>query len=190
MRQHRLNVIVLGFLVLMLMALAAFYIWFFAFRGSDATNSNSETNTQVVEDNTLSTNSTNNTANKTNSTTNSTNAVANNTTTPSKGSSSASGNITVTSPAVGTRVGKTFTVSGFAKVFENVVQLRVSDSKGVVLLETFVNTNAPDVGKTGTFTKSLTLEKNPTTSKGKIEFFTSNEATGAEEDKISVAVTF
>lgn len=173
----------------MLIALVAFYVWFFALRNPDTTTNN----TNAAENNTtanvqVANNTTNNTSsNTTNNTSNTTNTTN---TTPSKGSSSTSGNITVTAPSANATVGKTFTVSGFAKVFENVVQVRVKDNKNVILLETFVNTNAPDVGKTGTFSKSLTLEKTATDKKGKIEFFTSNEATGAEEDKVSVPVNF
>lgn len=188
MRQHRLNVILLGLLVLMLLGLAGFYVWLFGFRG--ATSENTSNNTVSTEENTI-TNATNNATNTTNTTNNTTNTSnTTNTTVPSKGTSSTSGNVTVTVPVAGAKIGTTFTVTGFAKVFENVVQIRVRDNKGVILLETFVNTNAPDVGKTGTFSKSLTLEKTPTDKKGKIEFFTSNEATGAEEDKVSVSVNF
>lgn len=196
MRQHRLNVILLGVLILMLGVLAAFYIWFFGFRNSssssdtDTNTANSTTENETATNNTSAntTNTPNNTPN--NTTSNATNNTTTTNTTPTKGTSSTSGNITVTTPAANATIQKTFTVSGFAKVFENVVQILVKDSKGVVLLETYVNTDAADVGKTGTFKKTLTLEKDPTTKKGTIQFFTSDAATGAQDDLISVSVNF
>jgi hypothetical protein len=177
----------------MLGLLVAFYIWFFGFRnnnslsGTDNDTANSTTENESVTNNNTSANITNTSNNTTNNATNS-NTTTN--TTPTKGTSSTSGNITVTTPAANATIQKTFTVSGFAKVFENVVQILVKDSKGVVLLETYVNTDAADVGKTGTFKKTLTLEKDPTTKKGTIQFFTSDAATGAQDDLISVSVNF
>lgn len=188
MRQHRLNVILLGMLVLILVALVAWYIWFFAFRNADETGTTNQANNMNAE-NVV---NTSNTTNATNNTTNSSNTTntTNNTTNTTKGTSSTSGNITVTSPVASAVIGESFTVAGFAKVYENVVQVRVKDDKGVVLLETFVTTDASDIGKTGAYKKTLTLEQEPTDTKGKIEFFTSDAATGEEQDKVIVSVKF
>ncbi len=190
MRQHRLNILLLVVLVLFLLAIVGWYFWYtflYVRSGSPTNTNNTETTVNEVE------NVTNTTSNSTTNTTTNTptnNTVSNNTTTETRNETSTSGNITVSLPKANATLGKTFTVSGYAKVFEGVVKVRVKDDKGNILLSTYVTTNAPDTGRTGTFQKSLSLEKTSTSKKGTIEFFTTDEAKGGERDVVSIAVNF
>lgn len=67
-------------------------------------------------------------------------------------------NIKVLQPISYQTIGKTFTVTGSARVFENVVSIRLSKTANKnVLLTTTVMAQSPDVGQFGTFTKMLDL---------------------------------
>jgi len=100
----------------------------------------------------------------------------------------ASNNIEVLSPRGGDSVKSGFAVKGNARVFENVVSIRLSDSEGNSLVETTTNTNAPDAGQFGPFEKMLTFQTNSDT--GTLEVFQYSAKDGSEIDKVTIPLLF
>lgn len=100
----------------------------------------------------------------------------------------ASQNIEVLSPRSGDRVKSGFAVKGNARVFENIVSIRLSDSEGNVLIETSAYANAPDVGKFGPFEKMLNFQTSA--NEGILEVYQSSAKDGSEIDKVTVPVLF
>lgn len=66
-------------------------------------------------------------------------------------------NVVLYAPNAGALVGSPFTIQGEARVFENVVNVRVRDAKGKVVLEDFTMTAAQDVGLFGPFSLDIFL---------------------------------
>jgi hypothetical protein len=100
----------------------------------------------------------------------------------------ASQNIEVTSPYMGEIVKSGFMVKGNARVFENVVSIRLSDSEGNVLLQTTAYANAPDVGQFGPFEKALKFQTN--SAEGTLEVYQASAKDGSDIDKVIVPVVF
>ena len=82
---------------------------------------------------------------------------------------SSSLNIEVLSPRSGDSIKSGFIVKGNARTFESNVVIRLSDSEGVVLTETFSLANAPDAGQFGPFEKVLDFQTDD--SVGTLEVF-------------------
>lgn len=101
---------------------------------------------------------------------------------------SKSRNIEVLSPRTGDTVKSGFRVLGNARVFENVVSIRVLDSLGNILNETSALANAPDVGQFGSFEKILNFQTND--SSGTVEVFQYSAKDGSEVDKVTIPVLF
>lgn len=99
------------------------------------------------------------------------------------------GNIVVAQPVSGDVVGLPLMIVGQARVFENVFQYRVKDDAGNVLAAGHAMADAPDVGQYGSFTLSVNYEE-PTTATGVVEVFSYSARDGAEQDMVSVPVTF
>jgi hypothetical protein len=97
---------------------------------------------------------------------------------------SASGNIEVLIPRVSDEVESGFTVRGNARVFENVVSIRLSDDQGNVLVQTTAYANAPDTGQFGPFEKML--EYDTDASKGVLEVYQASAKDGSEIDKVTI----
>ncbi|MFO0702393.1 MAG: Gmad2 immunoglobulin-like domain-containing protein [Candidatus Andersenbacteria bacterium] len=98
-------------------------------------------------------------------------------------------NIRVTAPAPYANVTSPLTVQGQARVFENVVNLRLLDANGNVLVETTTMAHSPDVGQFGSFSIDLPFVHATDTS-GSLEVFTISAKDGSEVDKVTLPVTF
>lgn len=104
--------------------------------------------------------------------------------------SSKSGNVTVMEPQLEEDLEYTFTITGFANVFEGTVMIRVKDANGKVLKETFTTAESSDIGKTGPFEVTVTLDEAPETETGTVEVYTESPKDGSEQDLVEVEVTF
>lgn len=95
-----------------------------------------------------------------------------------------SGNIVVNSPISNSSVGSIFVVKGSARVFENVVNYRVTDTKSNILLEGNVLAKAKDVGQFGDFNFTVS----GLTGKGQIilQVFDYSAKDGSEIDKVTI----
>jgi len=105
----------------------------------------------------------------------------------------ASENIIVTSPQVDESITQTFEVRGSARVFENVVTIRLKEKlSGQVYGETQAIADAPDTGQFGDFRAGIKLtDPNLRTNKEFIvEVFQYSAKDGSEVDKVSIPVRF
>jgi hypothetical protein len=98
-------------------------------------------------------------------------------------------NITVTSPAPGEKVTSPMIVRGRARVFENLVNIRLRAADGEVITETFASANAPDVGQFGDFEISVNFTQ-PTQDSGTLEVFSQSPKDGSEINKVTIPVSF
>jgi hypothetical protein len=98
-----------------------------------------------------------------------------------------SGNLYVNKPWPGDSIANPFTMEGRAQVFEGVVNIRVKDSAGNILINTIATTSSGT--QLSAFTKSISYPK-PATSRGVIEVFSLSARDGAEQDKIVIPITF
>lgn len=103
-------------------------------------------------------------------------------------SPASSQNIEVLSPRGGDTIKSGFAVKGNARVFEDVVSLRLSDSEGNVLVQTTTSANAPDVGEFGPFEKVLNYQTSAT--EGTLEVYQSSAKDGSEIDKVTIPLQF
>ena len=95
-----------------------------------------------------------------------------------------SGNIVVNSPVANTNVSSVFVVKGSARVFENTVNYRVTDTKSNVLMEGSVIAKAKDAGQFGDFNFTIS----GLTGKGQIilQVFDYSAKDGSEIDKVTI----
>lgn len=100
----------------------------------------------------------------------------------------ASNNIEVLSPRGGDSIKSGFAVKGNARVFENVVSIRLLDSLGNVLVQTNASANAPDVGKFGPFEEVLKFQSDD--SSGTLEVYQVSAKDGSEIDKVTIPLQF
>ena len=101
---------------------------------------------------------------------------------------SSSLNIEVLSPRGGDNIKSGLAVKGNARVFENVVSIRLSDSEGNILVQTTANANAPDTGQFGPFEKMLNFQTNSDT--GTLEIYQVSAKDGSEIDKVTIPLLF
>jgi hypothetical protein len=101
---------------------------------------------------------------------------------------SASANIEVLAPLTGDSIKTGFVVKGNARTFENVVNVRLSDSNGNVLNETYTTANAPDVGQFGPFNVIINYTTDAT--EGILEVFQYSAKDGSEIDKVIIPLQF
>lgn len=99
-----------------------------------------------------------------------------------------SSNIEVLSPRVGDSVKSGFAIKGNARVFENIVSIRLSDSEGNILVQTITSANAPDAGQFGPFEKMLNFQTNSDT--GTLEVYQVSAKDGTEIDKVTIPLLF
>ena len=104
-------------------------------------------------------------------------------------STSESGNIMVSSPKANSTAGNSVTISGNARVFENVVNYRVLDGKGVVLAEGTTLATPPDIGQFGPFSVTPTWNT-PKTITGTIEVFSTSAKDGSVINLVKIPVGF
>ncbi len=101
---------------------------------------------------------------------------------------SSSQNIEVLSPRSGDKVKSEFVVKGNARTFESNVAIRLYDSEGNVLIETFTLANAPDIGQFGPFEKMISYVTDSQT--GTLEVFQYSAKDGSQIDKVTIPVVF
>ena len=97
-------------------------------------------------------------------------------------------NITVSSPKSQDLVGSPFKVQGEARVFENVVSLRLRDKTGKILFQGTAEAKSPDIGQFGSFEKEIkfkTKEK-----EGFLEVFESSPKDGMDVNKVIIPLKF
>ena len=99
-----------------------------------------------------------------------------------------SNNIEVLSPRGGDSIKSGFVVKGNARTFESNVAIRLSDSEGNILAETFTLANAPDAGQFGPFEKVLDFQTDD--SVGTLEVFQYSAKDGSEIDKVTIPLLF
>jgi len=97
-------------------------------------------------------------------------------------------NIEVLAPRDDDEVEAGFIVNGNARVFENTVNIRLLDSEGEILVETFSTANAPDIGQFGPF--EIEIEYETEDSKGTLEVFQISPKDGEEVDKVTIPLLF
>lgn len=102
---------------------------------------------------------------------------------------SESGNIMVSSPKTNSTIGNSVTISGSARVFENVVSYRVLDGKGIVLAEGTTIATPPDIGQLGPFSVTPTWST-PKTITGTIEVFSTSAKDGSVINLVKIPVGF
>lgn len=100
----------------------------------------------------------------------------------------ASRNIEILSPRGGDIFKSGTAVKGNARVFENVVSIRLTDSEGNILTQTTAMANAPDMGQFGTFEKMLKFQTSST--EGILEVYQASAKDGSEIDKVTIPVLF
>lgn len=98
-------------------------------------------------------------------------------------------NIRVTSPKPGDVVTSPFIVSGEARVFENQLTVRLSNSTGTALFDQPVTARAKDVGEFGPFKVNMHYQfKN--TKEGFVEVFNYSAKDGSIENLVKIPVKF
>lgn len=96
-------------------------------------------------------------------------------------------NIAVYGLQAGQKVSLPLAVSGEARVFENVVNIRLKDKDGSILYQGFVNAASPDTGQFGSFSKDIKyLTKTPTGSEVILEVYWASPKDGSDLDLISI----
>jgi Immunoglobulin-like domain of bacterial spore germination/Sporulation and spore germination len=101
----------------------------------------------------------------------------------------AEANIRLDSPVAGTEGQGLIKFTGQARVFENMLQVRVRDNSGRVLAESPVYASSSDMGLFGPFNKELSYSL-PDSASGWAEAFVYSAKDGSEIDKVSVPVVF
>lgn len=106
----------------------------------------------------------------------------------------ASQNIVVNLPHPNQTVSQTFAIAGKARVFENVVSIRIRDKlTGQIYLTDTVMTNAPDVGVFGDFTYTVQLTPQASLKPRDIlivDVFQASAKDGSDADLVSIPVHF
>lgn len=100
-----------------------------------------------------------------------------------------SANITIDQPTINQSVSSPVTIEGLARVFENVLQVRLKDNNGKILVEQNTMANSLDMGLFGPYQVSL-VYSNPETKTGQIEAFQYSARDGSEIDKVTIPVSF
>lgn len=98
-------------------------------------------------------------------------------------------NIRVTSPKPNETLMSPFLVVGEARVFENVVNIRVTNTKGDVFVQETAYAKAPDAGQFGPFSVNLTY-KFKNTKEGFVEVYHASPKDGSDQDLIRIPVKF
>lgn len=98
-------------------------------------------------------------------------------------------NIRVTSPKPNDKLTSPFTVVGEARVFENVVNIRVTNAKGEAFITETAYAHAPDAGQFGAFSINLSY-KFKNTKEGFVEVYHASAKDGSDQDLIRIPVMF
>ena len=101
-------------------------------------------------------------------------------------SSTPSANISVDSPVSEQNLSSPFEVKGKARVFENVVSIRLTSKSGKILESTTAYAKSEDAGTFGNFDKEIFFKTDE--SGGTLEVFQLSPKDGSEVDKVSIPV--
>lgn len=88
-------------------------------------------------------------------------------------------NITITEPALNATVKSPFILKGTARVFENVLNYRLKNTKGTILSEGYITANAADIGQFGPYEAVIEYTK-PETEYAVLEVFSQSAKDGSE----------
>lgn len=102
---------------------------------------------------------------------------------------SKSGNVVVTSLVPQQELANPFVILGRALAFESSISWRVKDNRGNVIAKGNETTDAPDVGKLGSFRVRAFYDRMPQSANGVMEVFTISPRDGAETDMVRIPVT-
>ncbi|MDD4761898.1 MAG: Gmad2 immunoglobulin-like domain-containing protein [Candidatus Pacebacteria bacterium] len=98
-------------------------------------------------------------------------------------------NIKISEPQEGGTFNLPISIKGEARVFENVVSLKVLDEENNLLLQDFFMANSPDVGEFGNFSYVIdTLLKEPVSDKIIIQVYWDSPRDGSPLDVVSIPV--
>lgn len=105
-----------------------------------------------------------------------------------------SDNITINLPGMNERVGSTFLVKGKARVFENIVSVRIKNKlNGKIYDQGTAYANAKDMGQFGDFTYYAHLKDDPSLKTGDellLEAYQNSAKDGSEIDKVTIQLQF
>ena len=97
-------------------------------------------------------------------------------------------NIVVFNPKEDATVSYLFDNEGKARVFENVVSIKLKDKNGKILFQGNANAQSPDAGKFGLFQEEI--KYSTTQTEGTLEVFESSAKDGSEINKVSIPLKF
>ena len=97
-------------------------------------------------------------------------------------------NIIISSPTENATVSSPFNVEGKARVFENVVSIKLEDKNGKILFQGATNAQSPEMGQYGPFRKEIKYTTSQT--EGILEVFESSAKDGSEINKVIIPVKF
>ena len=103
-------------------------------------------------------------------------------------SSQSSGNIEVITPIINDVVKSGFVVKGNARVKDNAVVIRLSDTSGNILTETTAIANSPSSGNYGPFEKLVYFSSGDRS--GKLDIFQYNFIDGTIDDMVTIPLNF
>ncbi|MFA5777541.1 MAG: Gmad2 immunoglobulin-like domain-containing protein [Parcubacteria group bacterium] len=97
-------------------------------------------------------------------------------------------NIVVFDPKENAKISSPFDVTGKARVFENMVSIRLKDKSGKVLFQGTTDAKSPDAGKFGLFQEEIAYST--VQAEGILEVFESSAKDGSEINKVVIPVKF
>lgn len=97
-------------------------------------------------------------------------------------------NIVVFNPKEDAKISSPFDLEGKARVFENVVGVRLKGKSGTILFQGTTDAQSPDTGKFGLFQEEIRYDTSET--EGTLEIFESSAKDGSEVNKITISVEF
>lgn len=103
---------------------------------------------------------------------------------------SQSKNVIVSSLVKNQELGSPFIILGRARAFENVINWRVRDEDGKILLSGSAMTNAQEMGLYGSFRIRSLLSEIPSTDTGTVQVFTMSPKDGTDQDMVEVPIRF
>jgi hypothetical protein len=101
----------------------------------------------------------------------------------------ANDNLRISQPTIDEQVKIPVIVKGEARVFENVLQVRILDKDHKTLTQETVMSEGNEMGQFGPFEARLTFDA-PEVTEGFIEVFHNSPRDGSEVDKITIPVKF
>jgi len=97
-------------------------------------------------------------------------------------------NIVVSSPEKNATVNSPFYIEGKARVFENVVSIRLEDKDGKILFQGTTDAQSPNTGQYGLFQKEIKYTTSQT--EGILKVFESSAKDGSEINEVIIPVKF